>query len=215
MKRIICILVCCFLVTISFTQEEITTEVSKANEHFNKQDYTLALELYHSFLEKDSTQNTILEQAGLSAFRLGDFKLAKQFFQQLEVNVDSSEVAFKNLAFLYEAEENIPKAIKYYLRLIKKYPENPIFHRKLGQQYQKSRLLLDAFPLFIKAYTLNSKDNYTIRALANIFMNNKQFTTADTILKNALAYDSLNIQNTLLYARDRRRYLREQVHLSK
>lgn len=188
---------------MGYAQEAETTAQSQASQLFNQQNYGQALTIYHDLLGKDSSQNLLLEKAGLSAYRLGDFKLAKQFFHQLETNIDSSEIAFKNLASLYEAEENIPKAIKYYTRLVNSNPENPLFYRKLGQQYQKSGLLLEAYPYFIKSYTLNSKDNYTIRALANIFINNKQYQTADSILRKALAYDSLNINNTLLLARSK------------
>lgn len=178
-------------------------QLTAANQLFNTQDYLEALDIYHEVLAADSTQNTVLEKAGLSAQRLGDFKLAKQFFHQLESNDAGSEVAIKNLASIYDGEDNIPKAIKYYTKIIDINPKNPLFIRKLAQQYNKSGLLLDAFPLFVQAYTLNSKDNYTVRALSNIFIDNKQFENADSILRQALAYDSLNINNTLLFARSK------------
>jgi len=203
MKKLIYIFLILIITSVGFSQGDASVKIEEANQLFSQQDYGQALIFYHDILREDSTQNILLEKAGLSAYRLGDFKLAKQFFHQLESNVDSSEIAFKNLASLYEAEENSPKAIKYYTRLVKADPENPLFNRKLGQQYQKSGLLLEAYPYFIKAYTLNSKDNYTVRALANIFIDNKQFPTADSILEKALAYDSLNINNTLLLARSK------------
>lgn len=184
-------------------QDMPSDQLASANQLFNNQEYQEALDIYHTVLAADSTQNIILEKAGLSAQRLGDYKLAKQFFQQLEKNDKTSEVAIKNLAKIYDGEDNVPKAIKYYIKIIDTNPQNPLFIRKLAQQYNKSGLLLDAFPLFLQAYTLNSKDNYTVRALANIFINNKQFENADTILRQALSYDSLNINNTLLFARSK------------
>ncbi len=202
MKKLVTLLL--FLICqLIQAQDMPSDQLAMANQLFNNQEYLEALDIYHTLLASDSTQHAVLEKAGLSAQRLGDFKMAKQFFRQLETHDANNEVAIKNLASIYDGEDNVPKAIKYYKKIIDINPKNPLFIRKLAQQYNKAGLLLDAFPLFLQAYTLNSKDNYTIRALANIFINNKQFTNADSILRHALDYDSLNINNTLLFARSK------------
>ena len=168
---------------------------------YQAEQYMQALTLAKSCIEADSTDFNCYEKAGLSAFKLGNFlETKKALLKAEELQPDNMQV-LKILANVYELEENVPKAIKYYNRMLKKDSTNSIFYRKLGQLFQKADMLHDAFPYYAQAYQLNSNDFFTIKGLVDLLTTNKQYEQADSILTEALLVDSTNIQFKLMSAR--------------
>lgn len=172
-----------------------------ANEAYLAEDYSHALKLAKACIALDSSNYKCNELAGLSAFRLGNFLECKNAFLKAEELQPENKLALKQLANVYELEENVPKAIKYYNRLLEKDSLNSIYLRKLGQLYMKADMMHDAFPYFSLAYKLNSNDFYTIKGMVEILTTNEEYSLADSILTEALLIDSTNIQYTLLSAR--------------
>jgi tetratricopeptide (TPR) repeat protein len=172
---------------------------------YENQNYKEALAVFESCVESDSTNLNCIEKAGLSAYRLGDIPLAKQHLLQL-LKIDTfNSTALIQLSSIYEQEKNTPKAIKYYTALKKQYPQNSIYCRKLGQQYQSAGLLTDAFANFAEALKLNDRDLFTIKGIAEIFLSNKQYYEADSIIRKGLDLDSMNVNFNLLIAQSKYR----------
>ena len=189
------------LSNIGICQADIT--LNHAQEAFNKGAYKEAFQLYSACIEKDSTVIEYYEKKGLSAQRMGKLADAKQTFLHI-VEVDSShQMALSQLASLYEQENNPPKVIKYYTQLTKVFPDNAIFKRKLAQNYAKAGSLFDAFYSYREAYKLNPEDIYTVKGLSEIFLQNEQYTLADSLLVIGLNLDSTNIDFHQLIARSK------------
>lgn len=175
---------------------------SLALSYYNNQDYTKALNLWESCIEADTANWFCFEQAGLTANRLGLMAKAKDYFTKVENDPNHFQTACINLANIYESQELLPKAIKYNRRLRDSFPDNPIYHRKLGSLMLKAGIPAEAFNHFAQANKLNPNDIITIKALSEIFISNNQFEDADSLLHYALGLDSTNASISLLLARN-------------
>lgn len=195
-----------FLFSLSGNAQEVLDSV------FQAENYQLALELAKTCIEADTTNFNCYEKAGLSAFKLGNFLETKNALLKAEELQNDNQKVMKLLANVYEQEENIPKAIKYYNRLLKQDSINSLYYRKLGQLYHKAEMYHDAFPYYAQAYKLNSNDFYTIKGMVDLLTGNKDFELADSILTEALLVDSTNIQFTLMSARSK--YIQKDYQLT-
>ncbi len=183
--------------SLAYSQDFDTTE---ADELYSLQNYSEAYDLYAKCYEIDTSSMRCLERAALSAYKMGDTPEAKSLLHQLE-HIDSSNyTALNQLSIIYDQERNTPKAIKYYTILNRLYPDNALFYRKLGQQYQSAGLLTDAFKFFSEAYKRNPRDMQAIKGISELFIANQQYEEADSIIRVALDMDSLNVNFNLLMA---------------
>lgn len=197
---------CITIFILSFTLVNGQSDVSfleKGLVLYEAQQYTEAIDVFDQCIAEDSLLLACYEKAGFASYRMGDFKKAKLYFHELEDRDSVNIVAWKQLANLYELEENIPKAIKYYTRIHQTDTLNALYFRKLGQQYMKADLMIEAFPFLSKAYSLNQRDGYTILGLTEIYTTGKQYQEVDTLLWKALAYDSTNTKQILLMAKNK------------
>ncbi len=175
--------------------------VEEARQWMKEQDYQKALPVWESCAQ-DTTQLKCQEQAGIASYRLGIMAKAKSYFHKIE----NDPVLYKNaaiqLATIYEQQDNIPKAIKYNRKLRDSFPDNPIYHRKIGNLFMKASLPREAFLSYAEALKLNPDDVLTIRSISEIFVNNAQYEEADSLLNHGLSIDSTNVGLSLLLARN-------------
>lgn len=164
-----------------------------AQQAYQEQNYLSALELYNACLTKDSSVIHYYEKGGLSAYKLGDTPKAKSLFLELVKRDSINKLGLTQLANLFEQEKNTPKAIKYYTQLVKLFPENAVNYRKLAQQYQSAGLNTEAFQNYSEAYKRNPRDMFSIKGISELFLLNKQYVEADSILRSGIAMDTLNI----------------------
>lgn len=196
-------ILCVCLSLSAFAQSD--WDASEADAAYDFQEYQKSFELYTKCIETDSTQIHCYERGAQSAYRLGDIPNAKQLFHKLEEIDTFNRIALSQLSAIYELEKNAPKAIKYYTKLRNLFPENPVYHRKLGQQYQAAGLMTEAFENYSAAYKLNKRDMFSIQGIAEIFIANKQYEEADSLLLEGLSLDSLNVNFSLLIAQSKYR----------
>lgn len=198
-KRVILSMLIC-LPLYAMGQIDRDDLIQQANSQYLDQQYQNSLEIYEELLATDSTNIELLYRSGTASQRLGDFKKAKEYLHKLE-KIDTVNHSYaRPLASIYEIEDNVPKAIKYYLLLSRENEDNALYYRKLGQQYLKGGETGDAFTNFSKAYELNENDFFTIQGLADIFTINKQYNDVDDLLRKAMEYDDTNLNLQLLYA---------------
>lgn len=174
-----------------------------AGQYYDEENYSEALKAYKEALEIDSLHISLYERAGLAAAKLGQQPEARALFIQLESKDSSNVTALRQLASIYEQEENIPKGIKYYNKLVQLYPERGLYYRKLGQLYREAGLLRDAIQYYTRANVLNPSDLTSLRGLSELLLTEKVFGEADSLLRSGLAMDSLNIRLNLLMAKSK------------
>ncbi len=181
----------------------MVSALTQAHNAFDGQNYAEALSLFQTALAEDSTDTKVFERAGLSAFRLGDLPIAKKLFTSL-VAIDSAHmIGLSSLATIYDQENNTPKAIKYYHSLIKHYPDNAINYRKLAQQYQRAGLPKFALQYYAAALDKNDRDSYAIKGLSELYLRERRYAAADSLLTHGLNQDSINISFNLLMAQSK------------
>lgn len=191
-----------------FTPTYAQNNIEVAESFYNLQEYDKALNIFQDCFERDTTNISCGEKAALSSLKLGDIALARELFKSVEKEDSTNQLALSQLASIYDQEKNIPKTIFYYNKLIELFPHNGIYYRKIAQQFQEARILGDAFKNYKKALDLNSRDLYSIKGLAEIFMSNNQYEDCDSILSIGIEMDTLNISLHLLLAQSKYRQKR-------
>ena len=192
-----------YLFVLLFSYSNVCSQspdLEEAQSFYNAQEYHKAFEIFKQCAIEDTSNLACVEKAGMSAYRLGDIPNAKKYFIALEQLDSINQTALNQLSVIYEQEKNTPKAIKYYTKLNKLFPDNPIFYRKLAQQYQNAGLLADAFSYYARANKLNPRDMLTLNGLSELFLANQQYAEADSILREGLVIDSMNVNFNLLMA---------------
>jgi len=166
-----------------------------------QQNYMLAAEKYVLCYKMDTMDKSPLAALANCYQHLGDYALAKRYFHQIENDSFYRTEAIAKLAVIYESQQNLPKAIKYYLALQKLYPQNPVYYRKLGNLYMQGREPKQAFESYQQANQLNPRDILTLQSLTEIYMTSDELDKSDSIANIGLAIDSTNIGLLLLKAR--------------
>lgn len=117
---------------------------------------------------------------------------------------------YVQLARIYEQQQQLSRAIKYYTILNKMHPNNPLYYRKNANLYKGYGDKLKAFQLYSKANKLNPRDVLTLKGLAELSIGNDQLLMADSLIHVALELDSMDIGINYLSARSK--YKQKQYH---
>lgn len=171
----------------------------------NQQNYMLAAIIYTSCYLSDTIDKKPMVSLANCYMQLGDYTLAKKYYHQLEVDSLYKIESISKLAIIYESQQNLPKAIKYYRAISMVYPENPIYLRKLGNLYLQGRETKQALESYQKAYQINPRDLLTIQGLTEFYLNGDDLGKADSLANNGIKIDSNNVGLLLLKSRIRYR----------
>jgi len=166
-----------------------------------KNDYLGAIDNYLNCYTQDTTNKKILQNLAYCYFQSGDYAMAKPTYHLLENDSASRDDAISKLAIIYESQQNLPKAIKYYISLNKIYPNQAIYLRKLANLYLQGRAVGEALLTYQKANQLNPRDVLTIQAMTEMFYNMDELSMADSIVQQGIKIDSTNIGLQLLKAK--------------
>jgi tetratricopeptide (TPR) repeat protein len=196
------ILIIVFSWNRTYAQDGICT---KADTLFAQQEYFLAADAYRGCYDRDTTDKTSLSALATCLYILGDYQQAKLYFHQLEQHADHSSEAVIKLAAIYDAQQNLPKAIKYNILLTKTFPNNPMYFRKLGSLYHQGNEPTQAIQSYSAAISLNPRDMLSIQGLADMMLGLDELHIADSLLVHGLVIDSTHIGLSLLLARVRYR----------
>jgi len=201
MKQLILLII--NVTTILSSLAQVDSTLILANEAYENGDYLLAYDLYQKSIEMDTNDIRTYKKAGLSAYNIGNMASAKTLFLSIIKRDSMDRMSLSQLASIYERENNAPKAIKYYTQLTSIFPDNSVYWRKLAQQYAQAGMSLDAFHYYNESYKLNNRDISTIKGISEIFIGNKQYEDADTIINKGLQLDSTNVLLYQLLARSK------------
>ncbi len=180
----------------------LAQDLELAEQYMSNQEYSKALDIYETCVQKDSSEHACIEKAGMAAYYLGQTRKSKEYFHLNEKHPDYFKKACIQLAAIYESQEHIPKATKYYSILKDSFPDNFLYYRKLGTLYDRANLVEGALGYYTQALELNPEDLITIRGMSNILIDNAKHATADSLLQVGLQKDSLHIGLNLLKAKN-------------
>lgn len=166
-----------------------------------QQNYMMAITKYTSCYFADTLDKKPLSSVANCYMQLGDYMLAKQYFHALEKDSFYKTEAISKLAIIYESQQNLPKAIKYYLALQQIYHANPVYLRKLGNLYLQGREPKQALESYLQAFHFNPRDLLTIQGLTEFYLAADDLVMADSFASNGISIDSNNVGLQLLKSR--------------
>ncbi len=165
------------------------------------QNYIVAKTMLTSCFEQDTLQMDVLNNLALCQYLLGDYQMAVKYYQKLEHHEYDKNDVIQKLAHIYETQEDLPKAIKYNIALNKIFPLNPVYLRKLGSLYIRGNERNQARQCFQSAYNINKRDILTVYAMAEMYFEEDEVLSADSLLNEAWKIDSNNVSLGLLKSR--------------
>lgn len=136
---------------------------------------------------------------GLCFVESGDWIQAKRYLDSLE-KIFPFETA-QALAFIYDSEQNLPKAIRYYRMLHEMNPGNGQYLRKLGSLFQQGYDGVEARQYYSKAVELNPRDVLAWVGIGESYMMDDQWEPADSALRAGLAIDSQKVNLLLTFSK--------------
>lgn len=170
-----------------------------ADSLFQRQQFTEAIPFWEVCFLLDTTQGENRLRLAQSLTESGDWIRAKEHFHALDSLFPFE--AGQALAQIYEAEQNLPKAIRYYRLLADMNPGNAQYLRKLGYLFQQGYDGVEARNYYSKALDINHRDVLAWLGLGESYLLDDNWESADSALTRALEIDSQKVSLLLLYSK--------------
>ena len=127
-----------------------------------------------------------------------DYQSASMYFNQALQMAPSLDYLRNMLGICYLNMNQYDKAKKEFLKLIQDYPENALYLSNLGYTLYLLKDYVNAERYLAKAIALNPVDLYSPLTLANLYINQKNYSkAADLLEKCILADGKLDFQDIL------------------
>ncbi|MBK8621274.1 MAG: tetratricopeptide repeat protein [Saprospiraceae bacterium] len=166
---------------------------------FLKQNFVAAAEAYTLCISEDSTAINARFSLAKCYDQLGDWAKAKTLYHDLEYT-ENVDVIYR-LAAIYESQQNLPKAIKYYRKLQQLFPKNPQYPRKLGALYLLGHEQGQAFVSYQQALKIAPEDLASIMGLAEMMYQMDNLNGSDSLVQTGLQLDSMHFGLAYLNSR--------------
>lgn len=195
-----------FLVGLVHSQSDVQSQpLQDLNQLYQQGKYAEVFKIGAEYAVSASDSLDWLQLMGNSAYRLGQYADAKKFNHLLITKDTTNQPAFSQLAGIYDAEYNLPKAIKYYKKLLNLDINNALYQRQNAMVNLKAGFKREAFWHLAKAYELNQKDVLVVSELVDLLLEDGQYKVADSMIHQALLLDTTNIKMIFTEARSKYR----------
>ena len=152
---------------------------------------------YTETLRFNNYINELSEKAS-QAMDNKDYQSASMYFNQALQMAPSLDYLRNMLGICYLNMNQYDKAKKEFLKLIQDYPENALYLSNLGYTLYLLKDYVNAERYLAKAIALNPVDLYSPLTLANLYINQKNYSkAADLLEKCVLADGKLDFQDIL------------------
>jgi tetratricopeptide (TPR) repeat protein len=153
------------------------------------QNYPAATEAYKRCINDDTSSVSVRLSLARCYDQLGDWAKAKNLYHALEYTENIEVIS--RLAAIYDAQQNLPKAIKYYRKLEALFPGNPQYPRKLGALYLAGHEQVQAFHSYQQALKIAPEDVTSIIGLAEMMYQMDDLDGSDSLVQIGLRLDSM------------------------
>ena len=159
-------------------------------DFFQNMQYEEAISYLLAAEKTDSMDLQILGWLGYAYHMNEDATKAGRYYQKM-LDIDSNNVSanqyFSNI--YSNAEPN--KARLYMYRLVNSHPPKAAYYRKMGDLYRRSNQKDSAFIYYDQAFRLAPNDDKNGAALAELLIDQKNYSRADSIIDEGMVKDSL------------------------
>lgn len=165
---------------------------SKVLDYFQNQQFEEAIGYLNPALGSDSSNLTTLSFLGYAYYTNDNNRAAEQCYAKM-YSLDSNNVtACHYLAAIYNQRE-IGNSQYYTFRLISLLPAKAVYYRNMGELLARKKRSDSALLYFNQAHVLAPDDARAMAGLAEVYLDLKNYTTADSLLAIGLAKDSLYV----------------------
>ncbi|MFI5154781.1 MAG: tetratricopeptide repeat protein [Chitinophagales bacterium] len=183
--------------------QSIPFDRNRLNDYFQNQQYDEAIHYLEPIAAFDSLNPQLLNQLGYAYYMNDQTRAALACFARVS-GIDSNNITALYYLARMNANDHPELASMYTNRLIMIQPQKSVWRRYLGEYLQRQKLKDSAMVLYEEAYRLAPEDYKNIAALAEILIDFRDFTRADSVLFAGLERDSMNV--TFLILQIRRAY---------
>jgi len=172
----------------------------KVMDFFQNQQFDEAISYLTPAVGNDSNNVQLLGWLGYAYYMNDNNGTALEYFGRVFAIDPANIGAIQYLAILNNRQDP-DKARLFTLRLIDLQPGKAVHYRNMGDLLRRANERDSAMPYFLHAYELAPNDLKNAFGLAEILVERRLYTEADSILDAALARDSVNISCTRLRIR--------------
>jgi len=159
---------------------------------FQNMQYEEAISYLLTAEKEDSLDLQILGYLGYAYYMDDDLGNASKYYQKM-LDVDSENVSANQYFSSIYSNAEPEKARLYTGRLIKSNPQKAVYYRKMGDLFRRINQKDSAFIYYEHAFRLSPNDSKNGAALAELLIDQKNYSRADSIIDDGLARDSLNV----------------------
>ncbi len=185
-----------FLLIVSLihhnTAQSIAIDKNKVMDFFQDQQFDEAINYLKSAAGNDSSNLQLLGFLGYAYYMNDNNPVAEKYYQRI-LRIDSNNLSAIRYLATIKSNADPGEARMLTLRLISLQPGKASFYRNMADLLRRANQKDSALLYYSHAYTLVPGDYKNGTALADILVDDKNFSKADSIIEMGLAKDSLNI----------------------
>lgn len=182
--------ICCLLSLWSMAQSA-TLDKNKLFSLLQEQQFDAAISYLQPAIGADSSNAEALRQLAYAHYMNEDMLRAQQCFLKL-VSLDSLHLTANHYLAVIYYNRDPDIAMSHLQRLIRLQPQNAGYHRSLGELLSRAKQKDSALVLLKQAYALAPNDFKNLVALAEVYIDLKEYPCADSLLEVGWQRDSLN-----------------------
>lgn len=191
MKITVCLLILLSLFRINaFAQS--TVDKNMVMDFFQNQQFEEAVNYLIPAVAADAKNIQLLGYLGYAYYMNDNLKEAENVYRQI-VLIDPDNIAALQYLASLNKNDSPNEALKYTQRLILLQPLKAGYYRGMGELFKRKDEQDSAFIYFNKAYTLAPTDYKNGVGLADVLIDRKDYSRADSIIESGLAKDSVNL----------------------
>ncbi len=155
--------------------------------------YPAALRCFQKSHHSDTSFIPSMKELGLLYDYMGQSKMGIALFEKIMTLRPEDQRVISDLARMYKRNGYYPEAIQQYLYLIEDYPDNYLYHKKVGECYLKMNYRVEAWKYFSNAHALNPDDLDILLRLGNLAVKSGNYLEGIAYTKHGLTIDSTSI----------------------
>ncbi len=200
--------------SLSYDSTNIQLILMSARSAYIQKEYQETVEKLEKLRGKLDLNNYYSKMLGFSYLQIDSLDRSILYLTKSLINEKNPEYALYYLAIAHEEKEEYDRAIDYYEKAkqagISKQVDN--YYRSLGRLYKQERELSEAIKNYEKAYE-HSKDDLLLYLLAQA--TDEYYKDKSVAVRYYRKFEKSDYPNAeyKAYARQRRIYLKEQMHL--
>jgi tetratricopeptide (TPR) repeat protein len=184
--------------------QPMVADKNRVMDYFRDQEFEEAINYLVPALGRDSSNITVLGYLGY-AYYMSDHMSQSEICYRRVLKLDSNDIPALHYLEILDHQDAPEIALEFATRLAVLQPEKSLWWRTRGELFRRLRRPDSALASLSRAYYISPLEPKNAAAMADLLIDNKDLTLADSILDAGLDRDSLNF--SLLKLRIRAAYL--------